>query len=104
LSAQGDLAGALTAYRESLRVSERLASSDPSNATWQRDLSYSFTQQATCHEQQGSRSEALHYAELSLEIDRRLASLDITNVMWQNDLAVSQALVERLKSGASNAK
>ena len=104
LSAQGDLAGALTAYRESLRVRERLASSDPSNATWQRDLSYSFTQQATCHEQQGSRSEALHYAELSLEIDRRLASLDITNVMWQNDLAVSQALVERLKSGASNAK
>ena len=37
--AQGDLAGALTSYRDSLAIAERLAKSDPGNAGWQRDLS-----------------------------------------------------------------
>ncbi|NHQ59599.1 hypothetical protein G9409_03185, partial [Chlorobium sp. BLA1] len=39
---QGDLEGALKIYKESREVSERLAKSDPSNATWQRDLSVSL--------------------------------------------------------------
>ena len=38
---QGDLAGALAAYREPLQVSRRLAEAHPSNAGWQRDLSVS---------------------------------------------------------------
>ena len=33
---QGDLAGALAAYRESLQARRRLAEADPSNAGWQR--------------------------------------------------------------------
>jgi hypothetical protein len=37
-TAQGDLAGALSAYEESKAIAERLAASDPSNAGWQRDL------------------------------------------------------------------
>ena len=41
LLAQGDLAGALKAYRESLAIGARLAAADPSNAGWQRDLSVS---------------------------------------------------------------
>jgi hypothetical protein len=41
LSAQGDLAGALVAYREDLAISQRLAA-DPSNAVWQRDLCMSY--------------------------------------------------------------
>jgi hypothetical protein len=36
---QGDLAGALTSYRDSLAIAERLAQSDPGNAGWQRNLS-----------------------------------------------------------------
>jgi hypothetical protein len=32
---QGDLGGALKAYRESLGLAERLAQSDPTNANWQ---------------------------------------------------------------------
>ena len=36
--AQGDLAGALKSYRDSLAISDRLAQSDPGNASWQRDL------------------------------------------------------------------
>ena len=40
--AQGDLAGALKSYRDSLAIIERLAQSDPGNAGWQRDLSVSY--------------------------------------------------------------
>jgi hypothetical protein len=42
--AQGDLAGALSSYKDSLAIMERLAKSDPSNAQWQRELSVSFIQ------------------------------------------------------------
>ena len=38
LSAQGDLAGALAAYRESLAVRQRLAATDASNAGWSADI------------------------------------------------------------------
>ena len=37
--AQGDLAGALKSFRDSLAIRERLAQSDPGHAGWQRDLS-----------------------------------------------------------------
>jgi hypothetical protein len=36
---QGDLTGALEAYRASLAIRQRLAAQDPANAGWQRDLS-----------------------------------------------------------------
>ena len=36
--AQGDLAGALKSYRDSLAIADRLTASDPGNAGWQRDL------------------------------------------------------------------
>ena len=40
--AQGDLAGALKSYRDSLGIREKLAKQDPGNAGWQRDLSVSY--------------------------------------------------------------
>jgi tetratricopeptide (TPR) repeat protein len=98
LSDQGDLDGALAAYRESLALSRRLAEADPSNAGWQRDLSLSLTQMAELHEMRGNRAEALPLAEESLTIDERLAALDRSNVTWQRDVAVSRALVNRLRS------
>ncbi|MFO0167301.1 MAG: hypothetical protein ACK53U_01170, partial [Alphaproteobacteria bacterium] len=38
LQAQGDLGGALAAYRRGIEITEELAASDPSNTQWQRDL------------------------------------------------------------------
>jgi hypothetical protein len=38
LGVQGNLVGALTAYRESLAIAAHLSEADPSNAVWQRDL------------------------------------------------------------------
>jgi hypothetical protein len=40
--AQGDLAGALKSYQDSLAIRDRLAKSDPGNAGRQRDLSVSY--------------------------------------------------------------
>ena len=94
---QGDLAGALAAYRESLQVRRRLAEADPSNAGWQRDLSVSLTLMANLLEAQGDREEARLLAKESLGIDERLAALDHTNATWQKDLAVSRAMVARLE-------
>jgi hypothetical protein len=71
---QGDVAGALAAYRESLQVRRRLAEADPSNAVWQRDLSLSLTLMAQFHEQRRDPSEALPLARESLTIDERLAA------------------------------
>jgi hypothetical protein len=42
LQAQGDLAGALKAYRDGLRIAERIAKADPGNARWQFDLASSY--------------------------------------------------------------
>ncbi len=56
---QGDLAGALAAYRESLAVRRRLAEADPSNASWQRDLSVSQEKIGDVLRDQGDLAGAL---------------------------------------------
>jgi tetratricopeptide (TPR) repeat protein len=100
LGDQGDLAGALVAFRDSLQVRRRLAEADPSNATWQRDLSCTLTSLAKCHDLDGRRDEAIEFAEESLAIDERLAALDPTNATWGKDVEISRALVARLRSAA----
>ena len=87
----------LTAYREALAVSQRLAAADPTNAGWQRDLSFSLTRMAEFHERQSNHAETLKLAEQSLAIDERLAALDPTNATWRKDIAFSRALVARLR-------
>ena len=57
--AQGDLAGALKSYRDSLAIAERLAQSDPGNAGWQRDLAISYARLANVYRQSGDREKAL---------------------------------------------
>ena len=90
LVAQGDGAGALTAYRESLAIRERLAASDPSNASWQRDLSVSHTKVGDVLVAQGDGAGALTAYRESLAIRERLAASDPSNASWQRDLSVSQ--------------
>lgn len=74
-----------------------LAAADPSNAGWQRDLSFSLTRMAEIEGQQDQCTEALRFAEQALEIDERLSALDPTNATWQKDVAVSRRLLARLR-------
>ena len=84
-------------------MSRHLAEADPSNAVWQRDLSFVLTRLAEFHDQQGARTEALPLAEESVAIDERLAALDRSNATWQHDVTVSRALVARLRGGGQGA-
>ena len=90
---QGNLPEAQRLFGESLRIRQRLAESDPANAAWQRDLSYSYTIIGQLLMRQECWREALPLLEQSLAIDERLAALAPTNVMLQNDVRVSRQLV-----------
>lgn len=59
LLAQGDLSGALSAYRESLDISERLAASDPGNSSVQHDLSNIYNKIGDVLKAQGNLPRAL---------------------------------------------
>jgi WD40 repeat protein/tetratricopeptide (TPR) repeat protein/ActR/RegA family two-component response regulator len=87
--AQGDLAVALTSYREGLAIAERVAASDPSNAKWQRDLSVWFDLVGDVQIQQGDLASATASYRDSLAIRERLAASDRGNAEWQRDLSVS---------------
>ena len=75
LVAQGDEAGALASYRDSLAIFDRLAKSDPGNAGWQRDLIVSYTRSAGALPGQGWWRKA-HEVASRLVSEGRLAPVD----------------------------
>ena len=74
--AQGDLAGALKSYRDSLAIMQRLAQSDPGNAGWQSDLSGPYGKVGDVQVAQGDLAAALKSYGDSLAITQRLAQSD----------------------------
>jgi tetratricopeptide (TPR) repeat protein len=56
---QGNLPEALTAYKASLAIDDKLAKADPSNAEWQSDLAASHGRLGQLLVRMGSRAEAL---------------------------------------------
>jgi len=93
LLAQGDLAGAMQAYRQALEVAQRPASADPTNALWLHDLSASHDRIGGVLLAQGDLASALKAYSESLAISRPLASADPTNAEWQRDLSVSHGKI-----------
>ena len=87
--AQGDLSGALQQYRASLKVAEKLAEQDKSNAGWQRGLSVSLVNIGDVLRDQGDLSGALQQYRASSEIFKKLAKQDAGNTSWQRDVSVS---------------
>ena len=87
--AQGDLAGALKSYRDSLAIRDRLAQSDPGNAQWQRDLGISNERIGDVLVAQGDLADALKSYQAKQAIIDRLAQSDPGNAGWQRDLSVS---------------
>jgi tetratricopeptide (TPR) repeat protein len=73
---RGDLPGALTSYRASLAIVERLAKADPGNAEWQRDLSVAYQKVGDVLMSQGDRPGALKSYRDDLAIVERLAKAD----------------------------
>jgi tetratricopeptide (TPR) repeat protein len=85
--AQGDLAGALKSYRDSLAIRERLAQSDPSNAGWQRDLAFGYARLADVYRRSKDREKALAALRAGKAIMDRLVKLSPDNASWKRDLA-----------------
>ncbi len=87
--AEGDTSEALEFYNEAKIVAQRLATADPGNAGWQRDLSVSHDRIADVLSNQGNLPDALKAYQQSLAIRERLATADPGNAGWQRDVALS---------------
>ena len=88
--AQGDLAGALKSYRDSLAIADRLAKSDPGNAGWQRDLSVSYNKIGDVQVAQGDLAGALTSPTATASrSETGWRKSDPGNAGWQRDLSVS---------------
>jgi hypothetical protein len=65
------------------------AGADPSNSSWQRDLSVSYDRVGDVFRSQGDLASALKAYQNSLAIREKLAGADPSNSSWQRDLSVS---------------
>ena len=89
VEAQGKLDEALTAFRDSLSIRERLVQADPGNARWQRDLSVSQEKIGDVLVEQIDLPAALDAFKVSLAIRERLARSVPGNAGYQRNLSVS---------------
>lgn len=89
LEAQGNLDGALAAYRESLGIARTLAAGDPANAGWQRDVSASLNHVGYVLELRGDLDGALAADREGLDITRALSAEKPDNVERKRNVAVS---------------
>ena len=87
--AQGNRAGALKAFEDSLEVRKELSELDPANSQWKRDLSVSYDRVGDVLVAQGNRAGALKAFEDGQKIFKELSELDPANADWQRDLVVS---------------
>jgi tetratricopeptide (TPR) repeat protein len=103
-NAQGDLAGALKSYRDSLAIREKLSKQDPGNAGWQSDLSISYDRVGDVQNAQGDLAGALKSYRDSLAIREKLSKQDPGNAGWQSDLAWTYwqtgAVLEKVQPGS----
>ena len=67
---------------------DHLATADPSNVSWQRDLSVSHDKIGNVLSVQGNLPAALAAYNASLAITERLTSADPLNAVWQSDLSI----------------
>lgn len=79
----GDFAGAMKGYTESLEKFRALALADPTNLEAQRDLTFVWLRLAGAHVQAGDERKAREEYAQVLEIDRKLLTADPAN---QDDL------------------
>ena len=84
-----ELTAALTNFEAALAIRERLVQADPSNAGWQRDLSFSLNKIGDVRVKQGQLAAALASFQAALAISEKLVQTDPDNVAWQRDVLVS---------------
>jgi tetratricopeptide (TPR) repeat protein len=88
LRAQGDPGGALAAYQDAFPIAKRLAGSDPSIASWQRNLAVIQSKLGDVLRARGDLGGALAAYRDTLAVVKRLAADDPSNAEWQRDSSV----------------
>ena len=101
VGAQGDLAGALKAYEESLAIRERLAKLQPANADWQRDLAITYARIAWVLTQRGEKAAALKQFRQGRAILVALIEKAPGNAQLPRDLAGFDAYIGALEGRGS---
>ena len=81
----GDSAGALQAYEEGLGIARRVATADPADAGWARDVVVSLFKVGSLAESSSERATAAAYYREALERSQRLVALDPGNGQWAED-------------------
>jgi Flp pilus assembly protein TadD len=104
LQTKGRLDEALAAFREALAIFQRLASTDPSNAGWQRDLAVAHAKVGDIVQAQGRLDEALATFREAFAISQRLASTEPSNANWQRDLAIAHSSLGQAYQSMGNEK
>jgi formylglycine-generating enzyme required for sulfatase activity/tetratricopeptide (TPR) repeat protein len=89
LRRQFHLVDALMHYEESWSIRAALATRDPDNAGWQRDLGVIFEKLGEVLQLQGNLAGAQRRYEAGLLIREALVARDPENAGWQRDLSVS---------------
>jgi tetratricopeptide (TPR) repeat protein len=89
LAAQGDRAGALAAYRESLDIARALSAKDPGNTGLRDDVATSLDFVGDMLTAQGDRSGALASYRESVDIRRQISAKEPGNAKWLIGLGAS---------------
>ena len=101
----GNLAGALAAHQEAVRIMGKLTAKAPSQASWQRDLAVGHRKAGLDLLAEGDAGGARAEIRAGLAIMTRLAALDTTNADWQQDLGeLHRESGDGAKAAADNAR
>ena len=95
--AQGDLAAALTSYRVSHEIRERLAKADPGNADWQRDLAVSFERIGDVQSRREETAPAIAAFERALRIYQEMQARNPADIQSRVFSVVPLYRLGRLK-------
>jgi hypothetical protein len=83
--ARNDLAAALSSYRDSLAIMERLTKIDDSNTGWQHDLAVGYGKLADVYRRNDDRDNELAALRQAQTIMGRLVALSPDNADWKRD-------------------
>ena len=100
--AQGDLQGALASYQECLKISQKLAAADPTNANAQRDLSVSHLKIGEVRQAHGDLKGALASYQEYQKISQQLAAADPSNANAQRDLSICHSKIGEVQHAAGD--
>jgi tetratricopeptide (TPR) repeat protein len=96
--ALGHLEEALTNYRSSMEIRERLVAADPNNREAARDLATVYDRISTIYQDQNRIEDALNYERKALSIDLHALDRDPQNADSKNDVASDYSSIADLVS------